>query len=222
MDAGGAVLHRNRLRRRSACSVHLDAAAHRQQVGDGARQQVAAIELGRDVHRQPHGPPGRLHPVAIGDGAEEIAAEHHEGVDLAGQDRLAGLDRVQPGLARRLEPVLLRQLVHRHQLRLLGDADGALALHVGVAAHRRDAGAVATDVAAQQQQVHQHLHRLDAGPVLRQPHAVDPDRRLRGGIDATRRLHRRARQAGLGARSPPTRGCAASPATRRARACARR
>ena len=85
--------------------------------------------------------------VALGHGAHEIAAEPDEGLHLARQDAFAGLDRVHALLARRLEAVLLRQLVERHQFGLLGDADGALALDVGMAAHRRDAGAGAADIA---------------------------------------------------------------------------
>ena len=40
----------------------------------------------------------------------------------------------------------------------LGDADGAVALHVGVTAQRADAGALAADLAAHQHQVGELLH----------------------------------------------------------------
>ena len=66
---------------------------------------------------------------------------------LPGQNALAGLDRVHALGARRIEAELLRDLVERHELGLLGDADRTLALDVGVAADGRDAGAVAADVA---------------------------------------------------------------------------
>ena len=92
-------------------------------------------------------------------------------------------------------PVLLGEAIERHQLGLLGDADGALALHVGMAAHRADARADAADVAAHQQQVDEHPHRLDARPVLRQAHAVDRDRRRCARIDGRGGREARARQA---------------------------
>ena len=96
------------------------------------------------------------------------------------------------------------ELVERHQLGLLGDADGALALHVGVAAHRADAGAGLADIAAQQQQVDEHLHVLDAVAVLRQPHAVDADHAL----GARRRS--RAAASSVGARAGRTRARSSS------------
>jgi hypothetical protein len=57
--------------------------------------------------------------------------------------------------------------------------DRALALHVGVAAHRADAGARLADVPAQQEQVDQHLHVLHAVAVLGQAHAVHADHGIR-------------------------------------------
>jgi hypothetical protein len=122
--------------------------------------QVAAVELGGHVHREPQPAPGRLDAVGVGHGAHEVAAQADEGVRTAFEHALAGLHRVQPLLARRLEVVELGELVQRRELGLFGDADGALALHVRVAAHRADARARPADVAAQQQQVGQHLHVL--------------------------------------------------------------
>ena len=51
---------------------------HGQQVGDLAMDQVAAIELGRDLHRQAELAPGRLHPSGVRHGAHEVAAEADE------------------------------------------------------------------------------------------------------------------------------------------------
>ena len=48
-----------------------------------------------------------------------------------------------------VEIILLGESIERHQFRLLGDADGALALHVRMAAYRQNAGAGFADVAAQ-------------------------------------------------------------------------
>ena len=63
-----------------------------------------------------------------------------------------------------------------------------------MAAHGTDAGAGLADVAAQQQQVHQELHGLDAGAMLRQAHAIDPDHPLGPRIDRRRGFEGAARQ----------------------------
>jgi hypothetical protein len=67
--------------------------------------------------------------------AQEVAAKPDEGSNSAGQNALAGLDRVHARLARRLEAELFGKPVQRHEFGLLGDADGALALYVRVPAH---------------------------------------------------------------------------------------
>jgi hypothetical protein len=129
-------------------------------------------------------------------GAHEVAAQADEGLHLAARMPSQASTVFRPLLARRLEAVLLLQLVERRQLRLLGDADRALALHVRMAAHRADAGAGLADIAAQQQQVDQHLHVLHAVPVLGQAHAVDADHGARRLQYTPRPLHGRALRAG--------------------------
>src|SRR6185312_16263984 len=94
--------------------------------------------------------PRRLDLLALRHGADEVSAEAEERPHASRDDGLARLDGVQAFLARRREAILLGKLVERHELGLLGDADGALALHVGMAAHRTDAGAGLADIAAQQ------------------------------------------------------------------------
>jgi hypothetical protein len=120
----------------------------------------------------------------LGHGAHQVAAQADEGLDLAVADAFAGFDGVHALVARRFEAVLFLQLVERRQLRFFRDADRALALHVGVAAHRADAGARLADVPAQQEKVHQHLHVLHAVAVLGQAHAVDADHGIRRHVDA--------------------------------------
>jgi hypothetical protein len=177
--------------------VDLDAAEAGQQVRDLAVHEVAAVELGGDLHGEAQPGPRRLHALALGHGAHEVSAQADEGLHASVEHAFAGLDRVQPFLARRLEAVELLQLVERRELRLLGDADGALALHVRVAAHRADAGAGLAHVAAQEQQVAQHLDVLHALAVLREPHAVDADHGLGARVLLRRLLDRGARQARL-------------------------
>ena len=64
--------------------------------------------------------------------------------------------------------------------RLLVDAHRAVALHVGVPAHRAHPGPGAADVALQQQHVHDIAQRRHRVLVLREPHRPAHDRRLRG------------------------------------------
>ena len=113
-DVAERVLHADGLRA-GRLDVLLGPAEAGQQIGDLAVHEMAAVELGRDLHRQAHPRPGLLHLLALGDGAHEVAAEADEGLDLAGQEAFAGLDRVHALLARRLEAELLGELVERHE-----------------------------------------------------------------------------------------------------------
>src|SRR6185437_10124298 len=110
--------------------------------------EVAAIELGRYLHGEAQLAPCCLDLFALRHGADEVSTEADERLHAPGDDGLARLDRVQALVARRREAVLLGKLVERYQIGLFGDADGALALHVGMAAHRADAGAGLADIAA--------------------------------------------------------------------------
>ena len=93
---------------------------------------------------------------------------------------------LRPVRARGREIVLLGQSIERNQFRFLGDADCALALHVRMAAHRKDAGTRFADIAAQEQQIAQHLNGEHAGAMLRQPHAVTGDDGIRVCVDLGR------------------------------------
>ena len=112
------------------------------------------------------------------------------------------------------------QSVVGHHRRLLGDADGALALHVGMAAHRADAGALPADVAAQEQQVRHHLAGLDALAMLRQPpchrYRSRPSSAYRSQLPVRGR-HERARRR---APAPPSRSRAPTCRNPRTRWCA--
>lgn len=195
MELRGGALDRHGLRA-ARLPVDLDPAEARQDVGDGAVHEVGAVELGRDLHREPLPAPGRLHPAGIGDRPQEVAAEPDERLHASIEEPLAGLHRVEPLLPRWLEVVEFLQPVERCQFGLLGDADGTLTLHVRVAPHRADPGAGLSDIAAQKQQVDEHPDGLGALAVLGQAHPVDADHRLRAGVDAGGRLQRRPGQSG--------------------------
>ena len=64
----------------------------------------------------------------------------------------------------RLDAENCLELFERHLFGLLGDADRALSLNVGMTANRADAGAGAADIAAQQSEVDQRLNGFDALP----------------------------------------------------------
>ena len=76
------------------------------------------------------------------------------------------VDGVEAVLARRLEAELVAQRVEEVVGRPLPDAHGAVALDVGVAAHRAQAGAGLADVALQQRDVDELLDRGDRVAVL--------------------------------------------------------
>src|SRR5687768_6820015 len=145
MDAGGRVLHRDGLRP-GGLLVDLDAAEARQNVRDLAVDEVVAIQLRCDLDREPKTGPGLLHGCGLGYGPQEVAAQSQESRHLALDDALARLDRVHAGPTRRLEAVELVEPVERHEVRLLGDADRALALHVRVPPHGADPGARPADI----------------------------------------------------------------------------
>ena len=86
-------------------------------------------------------------------------------------------------MGRHLDTEQRFELVLRHLGRVFGNAHRALALHVGMAAYRADPGADLADVAAQQQQVDQHLHVLYAVAVLGHAHAVDDHHLVAARID---------------------------------------
>ncbi len=81
-------------------------------------------------------------------------------------------------MTRRLEAEGALDALEHRDVGFLGDADGAVALHVGVAAQRADAGARLAVIALQQQQVRDLLDIVGATHVLGDAHAVGDD----GGV----------------------------------------
>jgi hypothetical protein len=71
---GDRTLHRYGLR--TGCLlVQLDATETGQQIGDLAMDDMAAIELGGDLHAKPQLTPPLFHGSRVGHGSQEIAAE---------------------------------------------------------------------------------------------------------------------------------------------------
>ncbi|KAG1222595.1 hypothetical protein G6F68_020597 [Rhizopus microsporus] len=91
---------------------------------------------------------------------DEIATQADEHLGAAIQHRFDRLDHMVAVLTRRVEAEHLLHAVQVGRLGLLVDADGAVTLHVGVAADRPDAGTGLAEVAAQHQQITVALERM--------------------------------------------------------------
>jgi hypothetical protein len=85
--------------------------------------------------------------------------------------------------ARRLEAECADDAVQQCLVRNFGNPDGSIALHVGMTAQRRDAGALAADIAAKQQEIGDLLDVAGAVAVLGDAHAVIDDDAIGLGID---------------------------------------
>ncbi len=143
---------------------------------------MAAIELGRDVHGEAQFSPGLLHAVAVGNGPNEIPAEPDESLDLPGQDGLDVSTVFRPFCRGGSKPNCDPSLSSGDELRLFGNADGALTLDIRVPADGRDAGAVASDIALSSSRL-TRAATLSSRALLCQTHAVNADHPLGLDID---------------------------------------
>ena len=139
---------------------------------------MRAVQLRGDIERQPQPRPRAFHRLALRHRMQEITTETDKGAHLAAHNAFAAFDRGLAFPARRLESIQGLQHIQRRQFRFLGNADGTLALHIGMPANRQHARAGLADIATQQQQIDQHLNAFDAMLVLRHAHAVVDHRRI--------------------------------------------
>ena len=114
------------------------------------------------------------------------------------------LDDAHPILGRRVETKKFPQLVERHQLGLLGDPNGALALHVAVPADGTAAGTRLPNITSQQQQVHEHRDVERTVRMLGKAHAIDADHLFGGDIHGARLAQRGLGQSRFPVRSRPS------------------
>ena len=202
VDASGQMHHAHRILHRHAlhaAGLPIDLGAP--QAGQYQRlasvHQMAAVELGRHMHRQialAQPAPGG---IGVGRGRGEVAAQREEHAAAAVQHQPYRFDGVDAVGARRLEAEHLLQPVEQRGRRLFPDAHAAVALHVAVAAHRAGARAFTPQVAAQQQQVDQHLYGGHRMRVLGDAHAPADDAALRADVDLAGGAQLRFAQAGL-------------------------
>jgi hypothetical protein len=142
----------------------------------------------------------------VGRRAQEVTAQRDEHLDAPLAHTLDGLDGVGAVLGGRREVELGAQRLHELVAHLFPDADGAVALHVAVPAHRAQPGAAATDLSAHQREVGDGLHVGDAVLVLGDAHGPAADHPLRGQRDVGRLADQVARHAALGQDHVPLRG----------------
>ena len=110
---------------------------------------VVSIELGRDLNGQWKFAPGLFDLRAVRQCARQVPAKAKERLQFPLHQCHRRAHDVQAFLARRLERELFLKLIKRRKLRLFGDADGPLALNVGMPAHRHDVSARPADIPAQ-------------------------------------------------------------------------
>ena len=156
--------------------------------------QMAAVELGADRDGQPQAAHRRLGHGPVRHRSDEIAAEPDEHLGAPLHHRLYGVDDMVTMSARRLEAEHFLDLVQQCRLWLFVDADGAVALHVRMAADRADPSSGLAEIPAQQQQIYHLLHVCGTEAVLGDPHAVDDDDGARPHIDGRHALQLFARQ----------------------------
>ena len=177
--------------------LHVDIAAR--QSGEDQRlfamNQMAAVELGADGDGQPQPAHRRLGHGPVRHGSDEITTVPDENLGAPIDHCLNRVYDIVAMSARRLEAEHLLDLIQQCRLWLFVDAHRAVALHVGMAAHRADPRSGLAEIAAQQQQIHDLLHVCSAEPVLGDPHAVDDDNGACSHVDSRHAFQLVARQA---------------------------
>jgi hypothetical protein len=196
MHHGHRILHGDRLRS-SRLDIDFGSPEARQDQGGPAMDQMAAVEFRRDVDGQVQIAQRRLRRLPIGNGGGEIAADREKHLHFAPDHRFQPGDDVMSRLLRRLKAETVFQALEKVRLGNLRDADSPVALHVGMAANRTNAGAFAPDIAAKQRQIGNLLYVMRAALVLRNAHAVDQDGAFRLHVGIGSIFEILARQAGL-------------------------
>ena len=198
---GGAVHHREAVLHGDGLlpprlHVLLGAAKRGEDIGPLAMGEMRPVELRRDIDGQADIRDLCPDPVEIGDRAEEVSAHRQERVDLTAQDRLAAFGGIVSPFAWRREGESGVEPLQEGLGRRLVDAHRAIALHVAVSTDRAGSSPEPADVAAQEQQVHDLLHRVAAASVLGDAHAPAGDHPLRLHVGVRGLLQLRAGECG--------------------------
>ena len=193
VDHRHRILHRDRL---AARCLHIDLGAPQAGKNEGlfCDQQMRAIEFGGDMHREIEASHRLERDFRIGHRNGKVAAETDQGLGSPIPDCLDSFDGVVALVARRFESEYAGNSVQQFIARNLGNADRAVSLHIRVPPQRRNAGALAPDIAAKHQEIGDLLNISRAMAMLGDPHAVIDDDPLRLGIDVSDVLDFRSRQ----------------------------
>src|SRR3954471_13453543 len=111
---------------------------------------MIAIEFGAHEYREFLASKGFCRVFGIGAGAEEVAAKGHIELNLAFVHGLQAADGVVSVFRGWCEIELLTEVGHEFVAHLLPYAHRAIALHVAVATHGANSGALSADLALQQ------------------------------------------------------------------------
>ncbi|MCY1413405.1 hypothetical protein D9M71_288350 [compost metagenome] len=196
VDHAERVFDRHRLRP-FGLQVDIGAAIARQYQRLLAVDQVAAVELGADVHRQLAIAQGFGGASAVRGCLDEIATQADENLGIALEHGVDCLDGVVAVMPRHLELEALFQGIEQGHRWPLVDAHGAVALHVAVAAHWAQTGPGPAQVAAQQHEVGDFLDGRHRMAMLGDAHGPAHDHILRRTIHMRGLFHIGQVQPGL-------------------------
>ena len=195
VDVRQRILHRHRLRP-ARLHVLVGAPEAGQQIGHLPRRQMRAVQLGRDVDGQPQPGPGRLHPVAVGQRADQLPPSMITALTRPSRMRLAGLHGVQPVF---LAAARCRTARAACRPACATDFSPMPTVRWPCTLECPRTGEMPAPSRPMlpriSSRLHEHPEAQPAVHVLRQPHAVDADDVLRPEIDLGRLLDHRAAQA---------------------------
>ena len=174
MDGAHGVFHGDPLVS-GALGVLLGASEGGQDQRPAPGGQVRVVQFCGDLNAQPGVGQGLLGDVGIRGRPDEVAAHAHEEADFPVPHGADGCHGVIAVLTGRAELEFLVQPVVERLRHLFEDAHGAVALDVGVAAHRTNAGAGLADVALKQQDVDYVAEGGNGMLVLGQSHGPADD-----------------------------------------------
>lgn len=196
MHHAEGVLHRDLLVA-GALDIELGTAEAGQDQRRLAHLQVAAVELGADLHVELgllHSPVGE---VGIGRRRSQVATQADEHLALALVQCLERLIDVVTAGPRQAHLQVTLKAVDKGGSRLLVDPHGAVALHVAVAPHRTEPRPRLANLATHQVQVDYLADGVDRVQMLGQPHGPAADDAAAGGKHTGRQHYIGASQAGL-------------------------
>src|ERR1700751_111776 len=115
--------------------------------------QMAAVELGRDVNREIEVSKGGLRHLPIGNGNGKVATHADEHLHLASEHRFKRGNHVVAMVTRHFEAEAVFKPIEELLGGYFGNPDRTIALHIGMATDRTEPGPLASDITAQQRKI---------------------------------------------------------------------